>query len=228
VKPVAPNIDKKEIMRPFVAPLAIAVCAASVGMPASAGDVFVGLGTTGVELGYATKLAPGAGLHVDAEFLSLKRKFEDNGATYDTQLKFSNLGLYGNLFLTDSFRFTGGLVAGSRKVSGTGVTSGGTITINGVSYPVAAGESVTVEAKFPSVSPYLGLGFGHSASSDGLGFYFDLGAVFGRPKAKLTPSAGLLAQAGQGNVDAEQAKLQEKMDKLRVYPVVKLGLSFGF
>jgi hypothetical protein len=38
----------------------------------------------------------------------------------------------------------------------------------------------------------------------------------------------LLAQAGQANVDAEQAKLQEKMDKLRVYPVIKLGLSFGF
>jgi hypothetical protein len=215
-------------MRFFVAPLAIAACATSVCLPASAGEVFAGLGTTGVELGFAAKLAPAAGFHVDAEFLSLKRKFDDNGATYDTKLKFSNLGLYGNLFLTDSFRITGGAVMGSRKVTGTGVTTGGTVTINGVSYPVAAGESVTVDAKFPSVSPYLGLGFGHSASSDGLGFYFDLGAVFGRPKAKLTPSANLLAQAGQANVDAEQAKLQEKMDKLRVYPVIKLGLSFGF
>lgn len=215
-------------MRPFVAPLAIAASAAFVCMPASAGEVFAGLGTTGVELGYAAKLAPPVGFHVDAEFLNLKRKFEDNGATYDTKLKFSSLGLYGNLFLTDSFRITGGAVMGSRKVAGTGVTTGGTVTINGVSYPVAAGETVTVDAKFPSVSPYLGLGFGHSTASDGLGFYFDLGAVFGRPKAKLTPSAGLLAQAGQANVDAEQAKLQDKMDKLRVYPVVKLGLSFGF
>jgi hypothetical protein len=215
-------------MRLFVAPLAIAASAAFVCNPASAGEVFAGLGTTGVELGYAAKLAPPVGFHVDAEFLNLKRKFEDNGATYDTKLKFSSLGLYGNLFLTERFRLTGGAVIGSRKVAGTGVTTGGTVTINGVSYPVAAGETVTVDAKFPSVSPYLGLGFGHATESDGLGFYFDLGAVFGRPKAKLTPSAGLLAQAGQANVDAEQAKLQDKMDKLRVYPVVKLGLSFGF
>jgi hypothetical protein len=215
-------------MRPIVAPFVVAACAACACLPASAGEVFAGLGTTGVELGFATKLAPPLGFHVDAEFLSLKRKFEDNGATYDTKLKFSNLGLYGNLFLTERFRITAGAVMGSRKVEGTGVTTGGTVTINGVSYPVAAGESVTVDAKFPSVSPYLGLGFGHATETDGLGFYFDLGAVFGRPKAKLTPSANLLAQAGQANVDAEQAKLQDKMNKLRVYPVIKLGLSFGF
>jgi hypothetical protein len=215
-------------MRPFVATLTVAACAAFVAAPATAGEVFAGLGTTGVELGYATRLAPGTGLHVDGEFLSLKRKFDDNGATYDTKLKFAALGLYGDLFLGESFRFTGGAVIGSRKVEGTGVSSGGTITINGTSYVVAAGETVTVDAKFPSVSPYLGLGFGHARASEGLGFYFDAGAVFGKPKVKLTPSATLLAQAGQANVDAEQAKLQEKMNKLRAYPVIKLGLTYGF
>jgi hypothetical protein len=215
-------------MRPFVATLTAAACAAFVCTPACAGEIFGGLGTTGVELGYAARLAPNAGMHVDGEFLSLKRKFDDNGASYDTKLKFRSLGLYGDLFLTDSFRFTGGAVVGSRKVEGTGVSSGGTITVNGVSYVVAAGETVTVEAKFPSVSPYLGLGFGHAKEANGLGFYFDAGAVFGKPKVKLTPSAGLLAQAGQANVDAEQARLQEKMNKLRAYPVIKLGLTYGF
>jgi hypothetical protein len=215
-------------MRPIVASLTAAACAAFACMPAAAGEVFGGLGTTGVELGYAAKLAPNAGLHVDAEFLSLKRKFEDNGANYDTKLKFTTLGVYGDLFLTSSFRFTGGAVMGSRKVTGTGVSSGGTITINGQSYVVAAGDSVTVDAKFPTVSPYLGLGFGHGQASEGLGFYFDAGAIFGRPKVKLTPSAALLAAATQSEVDAEQAKLQEKMNKLRAYPVIKFGLSFGF
>ena len=80
-------------MRLFATTLAVAACAAFVCMPAAAGEVFAGLGTTGVELGYATRLAPGTGLHVDGEFLSLKRKFEDNGATYDTKLKFTALGL---------------------------------------------------------------------------------------------------------------------------------------
>ena len=215
-------------MRPFLTTLAAAACAAFLCTPAAAGEVFAGLGTTGLELGYATRLAPGTGLHVDGEFLNLKRKFDDNGATYDTKLKFAALGVYGDLFLGGSFRFTGGAVIGQRKVEGTGVSSGGTITINGTSYLVAAGETVTVDAKFPSVSPYLGIGFGHARESEGLGFYFDAGAVFGKPKVKLTPSAALLLQAGQANVDAEQAKLQEKMNKLRAYPVIKLGLTYGF
>ena len=84
-------------MRSIVASVSAAACAALVCLPASAGEVFAGLGTTGVELGYATQLAPAAGLHIDAEFLNLKRKFDDSGATYDTKLKFSNLGLYGDL-----------------------------------------------------------------------------------------------------------------------------------
>jgi hypothetical protein len=218
----------KDSMRSIVATFTAAACTAFACVPARAADVYVGVGSTGVELGYALKLAPSTGLHVDAEFLNLKRSFEDNGATYDTRLKFAAAGVYGDLFLTDSFRFTGGAVIGSRKITGTGVSSGGTITVNGVGYMVAAGETVTVDAKFPSVAPYLGLGFGHGGTGEGLGFYCDFGAVFGKPKVKLTPSAGLLALAGQANVDAEQAKLQDKMNKLRAYPVIKLGLSYGF
>jgi hypothetical protein len=219
----------KDAMRFTLVSLTAAACAAFAGAPASAADVYGGLGTTGVELGYALKLAPNTGVHIDAEFLNLKRKVEDNGATYDARMKFAAAGVYGNLFLTDSFRFTGGAVIGSRKITGTGVSSGGTITVNGVSYVVAAGETITLDAKFPSVAPYLGLGFGHGGSGDGgLGFYCDFGAVFGKPKVKLTPSAGLLTQVGQANVDAEQAKLQDKMNKLRAYPVLKLGLAYGF
>jgi hypothetical protein len=225
------NPLSKDSMRHFVTPFAFAALAAFtaiVSTPAAAGEVFAGVGTTGAEFGYAAKLAPNGGLRVDAEFLSLTRKFEDNGATYDTKLKFTNLGLYGDLFLTDNFRFSGGAAIGSRKVSGTGVSSGGTITINGQSYVVSGGDSIVVDAKFPSVSPYLGLGYGHGQASGGLGFYFDAGAVFGKPKVKLTPSASLAQKVAQSDVDAEQAKLQDKMNKLRAYPVIKLGLSYGF
>jgi hypothetical protein len=191
--------------------------------------VFAGIGTTGVELGVATKLGESTGLHVDGEFLNYKRTWESDGTQYDTKLKFSSLGLYGSYFLTERFHLTAGLLVGTRKVTGKGVSSGGTIDINGVPYTVAAGDSVTVDAKFPSASPYLGLGFGHADNGAGLGFYFDVGAVFGKPKVKLTPSANILAQPnGQQNVDAEEAKLQEKMNKLRAYPAIKLGLSIGF
>ena len=96
-----------------------------------------------------------------------------------------------------------------------------------MTYP-AAGESVEAEAKFPSFAPYLGIGFGHAQSSKGISFYFDAGVAIGKADAKITPSAGLLAAAGQSNIDAEQRNLQESVDKLKFFPTVKFGLGYSF
>lgn len=195
--------------------------------PAQATEGFAGIGTTGFELGVAERMGGAVGLRASAEFLSLGRDFERNGATYDTRLKFSSLGVYGDYFLGGGFRLTGGALLGSRKASGNAVASNGTITINGTTYP-AAGESVDAEVKFPSASPYLGVGYGHHQSGKGLNFYVDLGAAWGKPDARLTPSAGILAAAGQANIDAEQANLQESADKFKVYPVLKFGVGYSF
>lgn len=195
--------------------------------PARAAEGFAGIGTTGFEFGVAERMGGAVGLRASAEFLSIGRDFERNGATYDTRLKFSSLGVYGDYFLGGGFRLTGGALIGTRKATGNAVASNGTITINGTSYP-AAGESVDAEVKFPSASPYLGVGYGHHQSGKGLSFYVDLGAAWGKPDARLTPSAGILAAAGQANIDAEQANLQESADKFKVYPVLKFGVGYSF
>lgn len=202
---------------------ATAVCAT----PATAVELFGGIGTTGFEIGLGSRLGSNTGLRMDAEFLDYGRTFDRNGATYDTKLKFSALGVYGDYFLGNSFRLTAGALLGQRKATGSGVATNGTITINGVSYP-AAGESVAAEAKFPSFAPYLGIGFGHAQSSKGVSFYFDAGVAIGKADAKITPSAGLLAAAGQSNIDAEQRNLQESVDKLKFFPNVKFGLGYTF
>ena len=215
-------------MRSSKALFAIAACATALSAQAAeSGEVFVGVGSTGFELGYAHKLGSDVGLRVDAQFLNLGRTFEKDGATYDAKLKFSTFGVYGDYFLGSVFRLTGGALFGTRKVNGTGVATSGTITINGTSYP-AASESITLDAKFPGVSPYLGLGLGHGQASEGVSMYFDAGVALGRAKARLTPSAGLLAAAGQANIDAEQLKVQDNLDKLRAYPVVKIGVTYNF
>ena len=92
----------------------------------------------------------------------------------------------------------------------------------------AAGEILTLDARFPTVSPYLGVGWGHKQASNGPAFFFDLGAAIGRPKVKLTATPGLVALAGQSNIDAEQAAAQDKADRFRVFPVVKLGFGYAF
>jgi hypothetical protein len=195
--------------------------------PAQAMEVFAGLGTTGLEVGIGDRIGGAIGLRMSAEFLDLARDFERNGATYDTRLKFSSLGVYGDYFLAGGFRVTAGALLGTRKASGDAVATNGTITINGTSYP-AAGENVAAEAKFPSAAPYVGIGWGHHQPARGMSFYADLGVVIGKADAKLTPSAGILAAAGAANVAAEQANLQESVDKLKAYPALKLGFSYKF
>lgn len=195
---------------------------------AQATEVFGGLGTSGVELGVAERVGGSAGLRMSAEFLKVGRDFESGGATYDTKLKFSTLGVYGDYFVAGGgFRLTAGAVIGTRKATGNAVATNGSISINGSSYP-AAGESVGAEAKFPSAAPYLGIGYGHHQATKGSSFYVDLGVVIGKADAKLSPSAGLAAAAGPANIAAEQQKLQDNVNKLKAYPVLKFGFSYAF
>lgn len=201
----------------------ILLCAPS----AHALEAFAGLGTTGLDIGIAERVGGSAGLRMSAEFLDVARDFERNGATYDAKLKFSSLGLYGDYFVAGGFRVSAGVLLGSRKASGNAVATNGTITINGTTYP-AAGESVFASAKFGSTAPYVGIGWGHHQSKPGMSFYADLGVAIGKADAKLTPSPGLLTAAGAANVAAEQANLQESVNKLKAYPVLKLGFGYKF
>lgn len=210
--------------------LALFLAAGALGaLPTAsfAAEAYAGVGSTGYELGVAQRLGDRTGLRVDAEFLNHGHDFARSGARYDATLKFSSLGVFADYFLGDTFRLTGGALLGTRKATGTAVATNGSITVNGVNYP-AGGESLAVEVSFPSVSPYLGVGLGHGRTTPGFNFYLDIGVAFGRAEVSLRPSAGLLAAAGQANIDAEQANVQEGADHLRAYPAVKLGLGYRF
>jgi hypothetical protein len=208
--------------------LVLALSAALMSSVAHAGESYVGIGTTGFEVGYAFKLNGSMGLRADVNYLNYGRDFNSNGADYSADLKLSTVGAFVDYYPAGAFRLTGGLLVGTRKLEGHGVTTGGTVVINGTSYPAPAGESVFVADKLPTVAPYLGIGFGHAQSKPGLGFFFDAGAAFGKGDVTLTATPGLVAAAGQSNIDAERVKVQDKLDQLKVYPVVKFGVSYTY
>lgn len=214
-------------MKNFVAS-SLASILALVGASAHAGEGYVGIGSTGFDLGYGFKLQPNMGLRAEANFLNIRRDFNNNGADYTAKLKFSNLGAFYDYFPAGSFRLTGGVLLGTRKLEGTGVTTGGTVIVNGTAYPAPAGESVTVTDTFPNATPYLGIGFGHGQGTGGFGFYFDAGVALGKSDVTLVATPGIVAAAGQANIDAEQAKVQDKLNQLKAYPVIKLGISYAF
>lgn len=210
------------------APSSLFVVLTLVGISVHAGESYVGIGSTGMELGYGLKVQSRTGLRAEVNVLNLGRDFNSNGADYSAKLKFSNLGAYVDYFLGSNFRLTGGVLLGSRKLEGNGVTTGGSVIINGTAYPAAAGEGVTVTDKFPSTTPYLGIGFGHGQRSSGWGFYFDAGVALGKSDVTFAVTPGIVAAAGQANIDAEQAKVRDKLNQLKTYPVIKLGVSYAY
>jgi hypothetical protein len=191
-------------------------------------EVYGGGGTTGFEVGLAQTFTNGFAARIEANNLSITRAFNTSGVDYDAKVKFSNVGVYLDAFVGSSLRLTGGALVGNRKIHGVARSVGNTIDLNGVRYVLAAGDSLDFDAKFPNVTPYLGVGWGHHQDAAGLHFYADAGVAIGRPEVKLTPSASLLAKVNPTDLAAEQNTAQDKADSLRFFPVLKLGIRYTF
>lgn len=76
------------------------------------------------------------------------------------------------------------------------------MAIDGVRYPVSPGDALDFDAKFPTVTPHLSLGYGHRAGA-GLQLYADAGVAYGRPKGTLWPTASLPARVSPADGLAE-------------------------
>lgn len=198
------------------------VCAARV----HATEIYAGYGTTGLELGVGQTVSPMFGARAEIDLQNWSRSLSSDDTTYRVRFKVQRLALLGDMRLFSSTRLTAGALIGSTSLDGQAQVSNGTIRINNHDYP-AAGQSLSMEAKFPKVSPYIGIGGGHFAT-EGLSFNYDVGAAFGRPKVSLTASPGLLAQAGQANVDAEQRSAQRTADRWKAFPVLRAGFGYAF
>ena len=105
------------------------------------------------------------------------------------------------------------------------MATNGTVTINHVQYD-ASGQWAKGTIKFKSVSPYLGLGWGHRPERGGFGFFGDLGVAYGKPTVTLNVSDGLRQAAGDANIAAEQATLQDKANKAKFFPVLRIGVDY--
>ena len=210
-------------MKPIVAAIALVLSP----LAASSAEVYGGVGTTGAELGFAQALSGSLNVRLDVNALGYSTNFSTSGIDYDARLKATTAGVYLDWFVIGGVRVTGGALLGSRKLHGTATSSGPTIVLNGVTYPVSPGDALDFDARFPGATPYLGLGYGHRTGA-GLQLYADVGVAYGRPKVSLSPTASLAAKVSPADLAAEQLLVQDKADRYRAYPVLKVGLSYGF
>src|SRR5690348_10778042 len=186
-----------------------------------AAGIGVRAGTTGIGADFAFGLAPTIDGRIGYSGLKWSYKTSTSDASYDGNLKLSNLNALVDFHpLGPVFRISGGVIFNTNKYDATGHPNG-----------VPGSFNATVEAG-KRAAPYLGIGWGKVAGA-GVNFYADLGVMFmGSPKATITPDCtGLSAgqcSALQGQATAEQAKLEDQLKHFKTYPVLNLGLTIGF
>lgn len=202
---------------------------------ASAQDVYLGLGLPGLyTLGYAHSMSPSLGLRGEfAGGLSVSRDGNQDGVNYTGSVKANRAGIFADWYpLGGGFRLVGGLTANDITADINGIGSG-TATINGQTVNMT-GQTFNVKVKFPSATPYLGIGYGHQHSdSKGLGFYADLGVMVGSFTADTTTSlvgqpvigGGTITQA---DVDAQTQKIRDSLNSLSVFPSASVGMLYRF
>jgi hypothetical protein len=217
------------MVRRFLAAGVLGACAVS----ASAGEIYAGVGLPGVMLGYAQPLNDSFTLRGDwATLGSRNKRVTEEGITYDAKLAFNRLGLFADWFFLGGMRVTAGVTFNNLTADFRTQGDGTTAYQFGNNPPVVLTntDQLTVTIKYPNTTPYLGLGYGHQASS-GWGFTFDLGASYGKATLSESHSGPTLtnpALVSQASIDQEMAQLREGVGKVRYIPQLSFGVNYRF
>ena len=196
-----------------------------------AGEIYFGAGLPGVMLGYAHPLNDSVTLRGDWATLGKRHKqTTEEGVRYDAEVGFNRLGLFADWFFFGGMRLTGGVTFNNLTADLVAKGDGTPLTIGGRTFTSDPNDRLNVKISYPKTTPYLGLGYGHQAST-GWGFTFDLGASYGKATLSEThsgPNLGNPAIVSQADIDRELAELRDGVGKIRFIPQVSLGLNYRF
>lgn len=221
--------------RRFFHSLCIASLLSSASFAANAEmSTYGSLGTQGVGTGVSIPVTGTSALRLELNGLSITRDFSEGSIDYDGKLKNNSVAaLYDWHFSpASSFRATAGLVFNDGGIQASGTSaSGGSYTIGDRTVSAAAGERVNVDAEFRKISPYIGIGWSKAAKEKGVSFFGDIGAFYAKPNARLSLTPALSAAVNAADpaaIERETAKVQDRLDNLKWYPVLRVGVRYTF
>lgn len=200
----------------------------AIASAASAGEVYANIGLPGVSLGYAQPLSDTITLRGDLSTLGKHKKNQtEEGIDYAATAQVNRAGLFADWFVVGGLRLTGGLTFNTAKIDLVATGAGGSLIIGNTTYTTNAQDRLDIGIKFPSTTPYIGVGYGHQRA-EGMGFLFDLGASIGTAKLSARTSGPNLAAVSQADLNAETAELRDGVGKIKLLPQVSIGLSYRF
>jgi len=102
--------------------------------------------------------------------------------------------------------------------------------LNGTNYSAAQiGSVVGTATVADSTQPYVGMGW-RSSHETGFGFFSEFGVVATNVDVSLSTTNGFenLDPTLREDIRAEEASLKDDIDKLPVFPVALIGISYTF
>lgn len=233
--PPCPRSDRRP--RPRLRPVALALlCLGAAASAPSAqalelnGEFYALAGVPGIGLGYARPLD--SRFTVRADFLTLgsrTRTTTEDGIQYQGKVRMQRMALFGDWFpFEGNFRLTGGVSSNSISMTLDASGAGGSLAIGDRTYTTTAADGLDVHIRFPSVTPYLGIGWGHQLNT-GWRLSADLGALIGRAKVSATPRGPLAGEADlQVNLDKELEALRSSVGRIRAIPQLTISVGYSF
>lgn len=197
---------------------------------AHAQSVYLGAGFLGLQGGYAHRINDNWGARADVMFVgSAKDTLTESGTTFSAKVAWNRVSALADWHPSKNsgFRVTAGISANDMGSVLTAAGAGASVDINNTVYVLTNNDSLTIKAKMPSTTPYVGFGYGHHANQKGLGFYADLGLLLGGLKVTETRT-GALTSVSQADMDAELKEIRDALGKFKVFPQLTLGLTYRF
>jgi hypothetical protein len=215
--------------------IAAVVAAFSCAGAASAMSLAPNFGTTGVGLEAGYGLTEYLGMRGSYGAANVSRTYTESDIRYDAKVKPSVGLLTADLHpFRGVFRLSAGLGYNNTRVEGTAEPVNSIVEINGRNYDTTQIGTVQAEMHFQKAVPYLGLGWGNAAkSSTGLFFSSDFGVLFSKATGSVSGtcspslSATLCTQL-QNDLQAETTAFVQEAEKIKYYPVLRLGIGYRF
>jgi hypothetical protein len=180
-------------------------------------------GTTGLGGSLSWRFSDHLGIRGGGNYFSYDHSDEIEGGTYDANIKLQSFPIGLDLFTSknSTFHITIGALINQNEL--TGIQSGANVDING--NPYATDLALGVE--WPQIAPYLSFGgtiYFDSRKHIGLGLEFGV-AYTGKPDVILTASNPAVPPA---ELEAERLQIEESLQELKFWPIIKIGLTISF
>ena len=164
--------------------------------------------------------------------LDLGTDFDEDGVNYDADFEMKASSLKVDYFpFGGSFFLSAGVMMPDIEANVVGTPESGSVyEFNNRSYSAAEiGSVVGVATVADSTQPYVGLGW-RSSHQRGFGFFSEFGVVATNVDVSLSTTNGFenAFPTLRDDLRAEEASLKDDIDKLPVFPVAVIGVSYTF